>query len=41
MELTPPFIHVLQQFAPVFTAPTFQTFLESSRDGFFLTVIVM
>jgi hypothetical protein len=27
MELTPPFIRVLQQFAPVFTAPTFQTFL--------------
>jgi SRSO17 transposase len=28
MELTPPFLHVLQQFAPVFTSPTFQTFLE-------------
>jgi DDE superfamily endonuclease len=28
MELTPPIIDLLQQFAPVFTAPTFQTFLE-------------
>ena len=28
MELTPPIIDLLQQFAPVFTVPTFQTFLE-------------
>jgi DDE superfamily endonuclease len=28
MELTPSFLELLQQFVPVFTAPTFQTFLE-------------
>src|SRR5260370_35761517 len=28
MELTPSFLDLLQQFAPVFTAPTFQTFLQ-------------
>ncbi len=28
MELTPSFVALLQQFAPVFTAPTFQTFLQ-------------
>ena len=28
MELTPSFVALLQQLAPVFTAPTFQTFLE-------------
>jgi DDE superfamily endonuclease len=28
MELTPSFLTLLQYFAPVFTAPTFQTFLE-------------
>ena len=28
MELTPSFIELLQQFAPVFTVPTFKTFLE-------------
>jgi hypothetical protein len=27
MELTPSFVHLLQSFAPVFTAPTFQTFV--------------
>lgn len=27
MELTPSFVHLLQPFAPVFTAPTFQTFV--------------
>jgi hypothetical protein len=28
MELTPSFVALLQQFLPVFTAPTFQTFVE-------------
>jgi hypothetical protein len=28
MELTASFIDLLQHFAPVFTTPTFQTFLE-------------
>ena len=28
MELTASFIDLLQQFAPVFTSPTFQTFVE-------------
>ena len=28
MELTPSFLLLLQHFAPVFTAPTFQTFVQ-------------
>lgn len=28
MELTPSFTDLLQQFTPIFTAPTFQTFLQ-------------
>jgi DDE superfamily endonuclease len=46
MELTPSFLQLLQYFAPVFTAPTFQTFLQivsgwilSSRHRFVTEVI--
>lgn len=46
MELTPSFVVLLQQFLPVFTSPTFQTFLEvmtgwlfSSRHRYITEVI--
>ena len=40
MELTPSFLALLQHFAPVFTAPTFLTFLRSPPAGSSPTAIV-